>query len=179
MIAHWLLGVLAIIIMAILTISVGKGYLLAETKRFEKINKQSEEILQERNYETTLSKVENISNNLKLIVQVSSRQVVFSQLIQQVGKAMPPNTVLLDFDITKVDGGIDLTAEAKSDADATQVQVNLTDPNNKLFEKVDIVSVTCDPSTNPKYPCKVILRALFTKDNPFLFVNQTKNKDTQ
>ena len=91
---------------------------------------------------------------------------------------MPENSVLSDIEISKVEGGIDLTADARDQNTATQVQVNLADPNNKLFDKVDIVSVNCDSTTNPEYPCKVILRALFTKNNPFSFTNQN-NKDKQ
>ena len=83
---------------------------------------------------------------------------------------MPENTVLSNIEISKVEGGIDLSAETKDQESATQIQVNLMDPNNKLFDKVDIVSISCGES-NPTYPCRATFRALFTKDNPFLFVN--------
>lgn len=62
---------------------------------------------------------------------------------------MPENTVLSNIEISKVEGGIDLSAETKDQESATQIQVNLMDPNNKLFDKVDIVSISCGESNQP------------------------------
>lgn len=132
---------------------------------------QGKTTLKEQKLDETQAKVEAISGDLKLIVQVLSKEVLFSKLIKQIGAVMPSQSVLSNIEISKVQGGIDLTASAKDYQTATQVQVNLQDPNNKLFDKVDIVSVTCGSTTNPQYPCTVILRALFSKNNPFLFIN--------
>ena len=70
--------------------------------------------------------------------------------------------------------GLALTANATSYTTATQVQVNLADPSNKIFAKVDIENITCTQggSTDPQYPCTVQLRALFSNNNPFLFIHQ-------
>lgn len=169
---HWLMGVVVILVLASSTILVGRAYLQSETRRYAATNQATETSLKERDIEATFSKVENISTNLKLIVQVLSQQVIFSKLLQQIGTVMPPGTVLSGLEITKTEGGIDITADATNQTAATQVQVNLVDPENKLFEKVDIVSIKCDNASKPDYPCTVILRALFAKDNPFSFLNQ-------
>ncbi len=174
----WLSGLLSILGIVIITLFIGQAYLKSETKTYAAANIKIEQELKDKDLEGTLKTVESISGNLKLIVQVLSRQIIFSELIKQVGAVMPVNSVLSDVEISKVEGGIDLTADAKDQNTATQVQVNLADPNNKLFDKVDIVTITCDGTVNPDYPCKVTLRALFTKNNPFSFVNQT-DKDKQ
>lgn len=135
---------------------------------------QAEANLKAQNLDETQKKVETLSSDLKLIVQVLSKEVLFSKLIKQIGSVMPANSVLSNIEISKLQGGLDLTANAKDYQTATQVQVNLQDPANKIFDKVDIVSVTCGGSNNPQYPCTVILRALFTKNNPFLFINNGK-----
>lgn len=175
---QWLIGLLVLFSLTVSTLLIGKTYLASEAKRYAALNTNIEQELKDKDLEGTLKTVENISGNLKLIIQVLSRQVIFSELIKQVGAVMPENSVLSDIEISKIDGGIDLTADAKDHTTATQVQVNLADPNNKLFDKVDIVSINCE-GTNPAYPCKVTLRALFTKNNPFSFVNQNTKKEAQ
>ena len=120
----------------------------------------------------TKTQVKEVSNSLKLAVQVLSNEVLFSKLIQQVGTVMPRGTFLSGLTINQVAGGLDLSARATSYNSATQVQVNLADPANELFSKVDINSINC--SGNPGYSCEVKLRALFNTDNPFLFINQEK-----
>jgi len=125
--------------------------------------------LQQQKLSETQARVENINNGLKLTVQVLSREVLFSKLLQQVGAAMPSGTALTGLSISKVQGGLDLNAKATDYQSATQVQVNLQDPKNKIFSKADIITVTCAATNDPGYPCTVSIRALFSKDNTFLF----------
>lgn len=172
---RWLTGSTSILIIALITLCSGQLYLRSETRRYEALNNTAQQELSTKDMLGALKTVENISGNLKLIAQVLSRQIIFSELIKQVGAVMPENSVLSDVEISKVDGGIDLSADAKDHTTATQVQVNLADPANKLFDKVDIVSISCE-GANPNYPCKVSLRALFAKDNPFSFVKQRSEK---
>lgn len=169
----WFVGLTASLALIISTVFLGQAYLRMETNRYANITEETKQELKEQDFEETLGKVQNISGNLKLIVQVLSKQVMFSGLIRQIGAVIPPGVVLADIDLGKVDGGIDLTAQAESYEKATQTQVNLSDPNNKLFDKVDIISVNCQEG-DEKYPCTVSLRALFTKNNPYLFINQNK-----
>lgn len=163
----WLIGIMTILILATGTLFVGQFYLTTETKRFSDINTNIEQELKDKDLEGTLKTIQNISNNLKLIVQVLSKQIIFSDLIKQIGAVMPENTVLSNIELSKVEGGLDLTAEAKDHNTATQIQLNLADPANKLFDKVDIVSINCAATIDLNYPCKVSLRALFAKNTPF------------
>lgn len=124
--------------------------------------------------EETQARVTEISDSVKLATQVLSQQVLFSNLLTQIGAAMPPGTALSSLSIGSLDGGIDLSAVAKDYQSATQVQINLENPDNKIFEKADIVSVTCqeDVKNTSAYKCQVSIRALFAKDNEFQFVNK-------
>lgn len=124
----------------------------------------------------TQKQVQDISNSFKLVVQVLSKEVLFSQLIKQIGASMPKNANLTGLNINQVQGGIGLTANATDYKTATQVQVNLADPANKIFSKADIESIKCQGNPDPRYPCVITLRALFTNDNPFLFINSKAGK---
>ncbi len=118
----------------------------------------------------------DISNSLKLVVKVLGKEILFSQLIKQIGASMPANSILTGLDINGVQGGLDITANAVDYKTATQVQVNLSDPSNKIFDKADIVNINCDNAANKDYPCQVTIRALFAKNNPFLFINSKAAK---
>jgi hypothetical protein len=92
---------------------------------------------------------------------------------------MPAKTVLTNLQINKVQGGIDLSAQAVDYKTATQIQLNLQDPTNQIFAKADIISIACSANgtgtLNSKYPCLVQIRALFASNNPFLFINGGKS----
>lgn len=135
---------------------------------------EAEKNLQEQNILLTQKRAQEITGSLKLAVDVLSKEVLFSQLLRQIGTVTPPNTVLTDLSISEVAGAIELTAISADYTSATQMQVNLEDPENKIFTKADIQNITCtSPGTasDPRYPCTLRLRALFSDDNPFLFIN--------
>jgi hypothetical protein len=130
--------------------------------------------LQKDNLKQTTQQVQDISNSLRLAVQVLSKEVLFSKLITQIGAVMPNGAVLSELNINTEDTGLDLDADTTNYNTATQVQVNLSAPSNKIFAKVDIVNITCSnvQAVNPQYPCVAQFRALFNTKNPFLFINQ-------
>lgn len=141
-----------------------------------KHNKQiaaTEKILKEEKFAETQQQIKDISGSFKLVVKVLGQEVLFSQLLKQIAAIIPANANLTSLNISQTTGGIDISAVAKDYATATQVQVNLADPENKIFSKADIVSINCkqDAATTAEYPCTVTIRALFAPNNPFLFIN--------
>jgi Tfp pilus assembly protein PilN len=129
-------------------------------------------VLNKQKYSQTKKQVGDISGSFKLVVQVLSQEVLFSQLLKQIAAAIPPNTYLSGLNISQTKGAIDITASATDYKTATQVQVNLADPQNKIFSRADINNITCGVNVqDPKYPCTISIRALFSPNNPFLFIN--------
>lgn len=139
----------------------------------EKIAK-SEAAFKEQDFEGIQKQIQDISGSFKLAVQVLSKEILFSELIKQIGATMPQGARMTNLAIAQTQGGIDITATAPNYYTATQVQVNLADPANKIFTKADILEVNCSTSTNAAQPCTVTVRALFAGDNPFLLINQNK-----
>jgi len=163
-----LVGVLAIS-------AAGIIYLQQTSETYTKQINSTNESLKKQNLDTVQKQVSDISSNLKLVVQVLSREVLFSKLLKQLGAVTPSNTILTNLSIVQTTGGIDITAKTTDYVAATQLQVNLQDPKNKIFSKADIVSINCsDPDPKAAYPCTVTLRALFSDNNPFLFINSGK-----
>ncbi|MBI1857109.1 hypothetical protein HY003_02860 [Candidatus Saccharibacteria bacterium] len=141
----------------------------------------SKDRLSSQKLQETQEHVDNISNSLKLVLQVLSREVLFSKLLRQIGTVMPVGSSLQSLSINKLEGGIDLQAVASDYQTGTQVQINLQDPTNKIFEKADIQNINCtnDQATATRYPCQVSIRALFAKDNPFMFVRNSDGNTTK
>lgn len=133
----------------------------------------TEATLQKEKFGDVQKQVKDISNSFKLVVQVLSQEVLFSQLIKHIAVTLPTNANLTALNIAQVKGGIDIVAIAPNYTTASQVQVNLADPTNKIFSKADIVSIICSVkgAINPNLPCTVTVRALFANNNPFLFIN--------
>lgn len=141
----------------------------------------TEALFKKENYAQTQKRIQEIGDSFKLVVQVLSQEVLFSQLLKQIAAAIPPRANLTGLNISQTQGAIDISANAVDYNTATQVQVNLADPDNRIFSKADIVSIDCnqDPSkgtTNAQYPCTVNIRALFANNNPYLFINSKAAK---
>jgi hypothetical protein len=136
----------------------------------------SQALLQKENYAETQKRVKEIGDSFKLVVKVLGQEVLFSQLLRQIAAAIPTGANLTGLTISQTQGGIDISANAVDYNTATQVQVNLADPENKIFSKADIISINCntDPTKTGQdaiYPCTVNVRALFSNNNPYLFIN--------
>lgn len=141
---------------------------------YEGVVANAQSTLKKEKQKETYARVQDITNSFRLVVQVLSKEVLFSKLLNQMATAMPAGSYLTDLSIGKVQGGLDVTAQTVDYKTATQVQVNLADPDNRIFAKADIVNITCATKNahDTSHPCIVNIRALFANDNPFLFINQ-------
>lgn len=133
---------------------------------------RAEQLLKEQKLEETRESAKNITGSIKLAVDVLSKEILFSQLLTQIATVVPPNTSLTDLTISKEQDNIEIKAVSADYVSATQLQVNLEDPSNKIFSKADIQSINCSSTQASRYPCTVAIRALFSKDNPYLFINK-------
>lgn len=167
-----LLGLVGLVAIA----AAGFVYLHQSANAYSKQAETTKQALVEQKQSEVEKQATEMSDNLKLAVQVLSQEVLFSQLLKQLAVVVPNNVSLTGVTISELKGALDISARTKDYDAATQLQVNLADPANKIFSKADIVSITCgsgdaaDPSS-ARYPCSVSVRAQFSADNPFLFIN--------
>jgi len=160
----------------LLIVSAGLIYMQHSINAHGKEAEQTRLALQTQKISDIQKRVDGISANTKLAVQVLSREILFSKLIKEIGGALPEDAILKSLEINKaqggIQGGLQLNAAAGSFNSATQIQVNLQDPDNKVFDKADINSVSCGAAPNPsnKYPCEITLRALFGKNNSYFYI---------
>lgn len=151
------------------------------SNHYEKAIAKTEAQFKKQDYEGTQKRIEEISGSFKLVVKVLGQEVLFSQLIQQIATTIPLGANLTGLNINQDQKAIDITANARTYATAAQVQVNLADPDNKIFSKADIINITCNsksatPGTSTEFPCTVNIRALFSGNNSYLFINSKGTK---
>jgi hypothetical protein len=169
---RWMIGIGFAAVGIVLVAGGGLFYLKQDTKAYQLKNEETKAELSKQKESETLQRVSEISGNLKLVVDVLSSQVIFSELLPRIGEIMPPGTVLQDLSLSsELKGGVDLQIGAVSQQAGTQAQVNLADLSSGIFEKADINSLTC--GDDGQYPCTIVIRALFINgENPFLLLNQ-------
>jgi Tfp pilus assembly protein PilN len=169
--SRWLVAATMACAGLVLILAVGWVYINQQNKNLTKNINSVKQQLQTEDLTGTQKKAKDITNNIRIIDQVLSREIRFSGLITQIGSVMPPGTVLSGLTLTKIDGGLDLSASARDYTSATQIAVNLSDPKNKIFDKVDIVSINCATTPGNSYPCSASFRALFSKSTKEQFLN--------
>lgn len=174
---RWVIGFVFGIAGIVLITGVGAFVMRNKASDFQSTTAATQLQLSSEHIDAIQKQESTISGNLSLMVTVLSKEVLFSKLLTKLGSVTPPNVILTGIAISQTEQAIDITAQAGSYTAATQLQVNLSDPNNQIFSKADIVNIACvDPAkaTNPSYPCNAAIRALFTSNNPFLFINSSK-----
>lgn len=176
---NWILSALVALSGIGIIIAGGLIYMQQAANQQSAQVQQLKENLQAQKVDETAQRVDQISANTKLTVQVLSREVLFSKLIRKIGSALPANTALNSLTIDNIQGGIQLNAVAADFNAGTQLQLNLQDPKNGVFEKADINSITCgategsnnDPNEIRRLPCDVNVRALFSKNNSYVYIS--------
>jgi hypothetical protein len=167
----WAVRLFSAALVVVGVVAVGQMYLQQSINTYSAQVKQGEQALKDQKLDETQKKVEELSDSLKLVTQVLQREILFSKLLVQIGGVLPNGSILTNLGIDKVQGGIELQADAVNYQTGTQVQLNLQDPENKIFDKADILNIQCDStSSDPlkkQYPCLVQIKALFSKNNTF------------
>lgn len=173
----WTLGCLIIIASMAAVVVIGSVYIDRTKNNLTKSIESTKRTISDQNLDKIGSQAEELSSGIKLIVQVLSKEVLFSKLLQEIGRLMPSGATLGNVQLSNsVSGAVDLTANAVDYQSATQVQLNLQDPSNNLFDKVDTQTVSCSDSSetttgvDSKYKCQIVIRALFKSDASVTFL---------
>lgn len=169
----WLNG--AAIVFAGLAVITGGSlfYLNQDITGLQRTIDDAEHSLKVQKEDETLKQVAAMSGNFSLVVDVLSREVQFSKLLQHLGTLMPSGTILQDLSLSR-DGtrGLTLTIGATDYDRAAQALVNLQSDQSLLFAGADATSVNCENDDLAPYICIAEIQTILTEDNPFLLLNQ-------
>jgi len=171
----WLIGAVAAIGILLVILASGWLYMDSQSKNLGRNISVTQQQLKAQNLEQVQKDAKEITSDIRIINQVLRQEIHFSDLIQTIGRIMPPGTVLGSLSLSnKVSGALDLSANATNYTSAAQIAVNLSDPKNTLFSKVDIVSISCSTTDTQTYKCTAILKALFSKTAQTKFMSLPK-----
>jgi Tfp pilus assembly protein PilN len=160
MLRRWIIGAGAAIGGLIIIVAGGLIYIRSQSVDLQNQLNKTNQSLKAQNLEKVQKDAADVTGDIKIINQVLGNEIHFSDLIQDIGKAMPSGAVLESLTLSKVNGSLDLSASAKDYTSAAQVAINLNDPANGLFSKVDIVNINCGLSST--YKCAGTFKALFS-----------------
>lgn len=170
---RWLFGMFMATAGLILILVVGWLYINQQSRNLSRDISSSNTQLSTQDLTQVQKDASEISGDVKVINQVLSREIRFSDLLQAIGQVMPPGTILGSLTLSDTKGAIDLSASTKNYASAAQIAVNLNDPKNGLFSKVDIININCTTGAT-NYNCTASLKALFSKDAQTKFLGLAK-----
>jgi Tfp pilus assembly protein PilN len=160
----WLAGLIGAILVLAIILAIGWIYMDHEANDLQKGIDTTNQQLQDQNLSKVQTDAKEITGDINVIDKVLNQEVQFSGLIQSIGSYMPAGAVLGTLSLSdKVTGSIDLSANTKDYASAAQVAVNLSDPKDELFSKVDILNISCNSAAEKTYKCSATFRALFSK----------------
>jgi Tfp pilus assembly protein PilN len=159
---RWILGTLLAIGGLVVIIAGGWLYLNQQAADLNSSLANTNAQLQAQNLAKVQKDAAEITGDIKVINQLFSNEIHFSNLIQDIGRVLPPGTILSSLSLSKVNGSVDLSANSKDYTSAAQVALNLNDPNNGLFSKVDIVNISCSNDDSTAYKCNGTFKALFS-----------------
>jgi Tfp pilus assembly protein PilN len=157
----WIIGALVAIGGLLVIIAGGWIYLNQQSSQLQRSLQATDSQLKAQNIDRVQKDAAEISGDIKAINTILGSEVRFSSLIQDIGRVMPPGSVLSTLSLSKINGAIDLSANARDYASAAQIAVNLNDPANGLFSKVDIENISCLNDPTKQYKCTGTFKALF------------------
>jgi hypothetical protein len=161
----WIIGVLLVIAGMGVMLVFGGIYIDGSKKSLQTSIDQTKQAIANEKLDEVKTQALAISDGVKLIVQVLQKEVLFSKFFPAVGAIMPSGSNLEGLSLSnEVTGAIDITVSATDFQTATKVQVNIEDPKNNLFDKVDNTGVNCDSKAAGPYKCRISLRVQFKKD---------------
>jgi Tfp pilus assembly protein PilN len=159
---RWILGSWLAIAGLLVIIAGGWLYLNQQAADLSSSLAKTNSQLQAQNLAKVQKDAAEITGDIKVINQIFSSEIRFSSLIQDIGRVMPPGTVLSSLSLSKINGAVDLSANSKDYTSAAQIALNLNDPANGLFSKVDIVNISCGNDASSQYKCNGTFKALFS-----------------
>lgn len=170
----WLIGIGFAAAGLVLIVGGGLFYLKQDSKTLQKSIAETKQSLLAQDEKATLERIDEISGRLSLVVDVLSKEVLFSKLLPHVGALMPEGTILRDLSLSREqEGGIDLSIGAVDYLSASQALVNLQDSRSLLFTGADANKIDCEGGVaDAPYVCTATIRAVMAEDNPFLLLNQ-------
>lgn len=132
---------------------------------------ETEQRIANQNLESTQKEIETLSNNMKTVLQILNKQLLFSKVLTKIGSVLPVDSALTGVNLSATDSAIELEIVSSNRTAASQAFVNISDPKNGLFEKADLLSVECPKTPSRADPCTTAIKVVIKTDSSFYYLN--------
>lgn len=176
----WVIALFIVVVVIILMTAFGMFYIQKNVSNLKTVSETTKNRITTQKLEETQKKMETLSTNFKTVIELLKKQLLFSIILQKTGNVMPPGARLEGINLSNTDFAVDLNVAGSSRQVVTQAFVNISDPKNGLFDKADLISVSCNE--NPKageLPCDAQIRVLIKNDSSFYFLNSISGASKQ
>lgn len=169
---RWISQSILMLLILNVFLAAGYGLILARQDQLDEKKASLNKEINDLNRGEVESKYTSFVTNINTITQILSKQILYSDLIKQIGSVTPSGATLNSVSISSKDNALDLNFKISSQDIAPIIQLNLEDEKNNLFSKADIVQLNCPTSST----CTTQLKAEYKKDFPYLFINTLGSK---
>ncbi len=141
------LGTASLFIVAVF----GVGYLLTAAERSAASQELAANQQALAGYQQTKQEAQAFSDNLKTAKIILSNETVFSDLIVQIARTIPPNVVLTSLSLSTDNLGKQITINARTKDTETPLALKAALENSPLFSNVNILTIA-KPSPADQVP---------------------------
>lgn len=158
----------------------GQFYLSRSEKQFKSSGQVVEQRIKDQKLEDSQKSLEALAANFKIASQLLGKQILFSKLFPKLAEITPTGAFVRQVSIDDNDTYLQFEISAPTRELANQGYINVSDSKNGLFEKADLLDISCADSSEKSssgdttLPCKATVKALFRSDSPFLLLNYLK-----
>ncbi len=160
----------------------GQFYLSRSETQTKKSSRIVEQRIKDQNLEASQKSLETLDANFKTASQLLAKQILFSKIFPKLAEIIPKDASVRQLSISDSSTYLQFEIVAPTRAIANQGYINVSDPKNGLFEKADLLDISCTDATEKTTTdsasalCKVTVKALFRSDSPFLLLNYLKTQ---
>jgi hypothetical protein len=168
---RWITAVFFVAIGVACITLFGQYYISKNSSNLRAVAVETEQRIANQNLESTQKEIETLSNNMKTVLQILNKQLLFSKVITKIGSVLPVDSALTGVNLSATDSAIELEIVSSNRTAASQAFVNISDPKNGLFEKADLLSVECPKAPSRTDPCTTAIKVVIKTDSSFYYLN--------
>jgi Tfp pilus assembly protein PilN len=174
---RWALAVVVVIVGVAGITFFGQLYINKNTQNLQAVTEITEQRINSQNLTSTEQQLQTLSNNFRTVTQLLAKQLLFSKLLVKIGSIIPSKAFLSGITLSTTSSALDLNVVAENREATNQAFININDSSNGLFEKADLVTLSCNynstaaTETLSKYPCSALIRVIIKTDSSLYFLN--------
>ena len=175
-------GCIGVLFIALGALTIfGQYYLSQSENQYKKSGQVVEARIADQSLAQSQKDLETLAGNFKTASQLLGKQVLFSKLFPKLGETIPSGAAVKQISIGNNDTYVEFEIRSINKAVANQSYINVSDKNNGLFEKADLLEIVCADAKATKsedgYSCSTRIKALYRSDSPFLLLNYLKSQE--